>query len=44
MESDENSVYRLCQVIAPPLFEIVDYESVWAGGQIHDKFPKTKGS
>ena len=44
MESDEPSVYRLCQVTLPPFLEIVDYESKWAGGQIHDEFPKTKGS
>ena len=43
MESDKDSVYRLCFVTFPTLFEIVD-ESKWAAGQIHDEFPKVKGA
>ena len=44
MESDKNSVYRMCIITMPMVFEIVDYESAWAGGQIHDEFAKTKGA
>ena len=44
MESYEHPVYRLCLVTFPGLLEIVDYESKWAKGQIHNEFPKTKGS
>ena len=44
MESDEHLVYRLCLVTFPTLFEVVDYESAWAGGQIHNELPKFKGS
>ena len=43
MESDEYYLYRLCIITMPLIFEIVDYESAWAGGQIHDEIPKTKG-
>ena len=44
MESDEHSVYRICGTTYPLFLEIVDYESKWAGGQIRDEIPKTKGS
>ena len=44
MASNEYPVYRFCIVTFPLFLEIVDYESAWAGGQIHDEFPKTKGS
>ena len=44
MESNEYPVYRFCIVNAPLLFEIIDYDSAWAGGQIQNEFPKTKGA
>ena len=44
MESDQHPVYRLCVITIPIIFEIVDYESAWAGGQIRHEFPKIKGS
>lgn len=44
MESNEHPVYRFCTVTFPFFLEIVDYESKWAGGQIRDEFPKTKGA
>ena len=43
MESDKNSVSRLCLVTVRFILEIVDYESKWAKGQIRNEFPKTKG-
>ena len=43
MDSDEYPVYRLCGVIFPFFFEIEDYESAWAGGQIRDELPKIRG-
>ena len=43
MQSDENLVYRFCLVTLPLVFEFED-ESAWAGGQIHNKLPKIKGS
>ena len=44
MESDEYPVHRFCLVTFPAIFEIVDYESKWAGGQVHDEFPRIRGS
>ena len=44
MESSEELIYRFCVTTVPGVFEIVDYESKWAGGQIHDQFPKVRGS
>ena len=44
MESTEQLIYRFCVTPVSGVFEIVDYESKWAGGQIHDQFPKVKGS
>ena len=44
MESDEYPFYRFCVVPFPVLFEIVDYDSKWDGGQIRDEFPKIGGS
>ena len=44
MESDEYPVYRLCILTFPILFEIADYESKWAGGQIRKEFPKFQGA
>ena len=44
MESDEHPVYRFCMVPTPLVFEIEDYESKWAGGQIRNEFPKFTGS
>ena len=44
MASDEHPVYRFCIISFPFLLEIVDYQSAWAGGQIREEFPKTKGS
>ena len=44
MASDEHPVYRFCIITFPFLLEIVDYQSAWAGGQIRNEFPKTKGS
>ena len=43
MDSDEYPVYRLCGVPFPYFFEISDYESAWAGGQIRNELPKIKG-
>ena len=44
MESDEYPVYRICTIIIPLVFEIADYESKWAEGQIRSEFPKITGS
>ena len=44
MKSSEELIYRFCVTTIPGVFEIVDYESKWAGGQIHDQFPKIRGS
>ena len=44
MESHEHSVYRFCIITFPFLLDIVDYESAWAGGQVRQEFPKTKGA
>ena len=44
MESNEGLLYRFCVITVPRVFEIVDYESAWAGGQVHDELPKIKGS
>ena len=44
MDSGEHPVFRVCTVTVPAVFEIADYESKWAGGQIRDEFPKFTGS
>ena len=44
MESDEHPVYRLCTITLLTVFEVADYESKWAKGQIRDEIPKMKGS
>ena len=44
MESNDHPVHRFCMVTFPLFLEIVDYESKWAGGQIRDEFPRTKGA
>ena len=44
MNSDEPPVYRICLTTVPTLFEISDYESAWAEGQIRDELPEFKGS
>ena len=43
MESDGRFVYRICAIIVPLTFEVADYESKWATGQIHEEFPRIKG-
>ena len=43
MELDGYSVYRICAVTMPFLFEVADYESKWASGKIHDEFPRLEG-
>ena len=44
MESNEHPAYRCCIITAPWLFEVVDYDSKWAGRQIRNEFPKIGGS
>ena len=43
MESDGRFVYRICAIIVPFTFEVADYESKWASGQIHEEFPQIEG-
>ena len=44
MESVEKPFYRICTTNIPAVFQIDEYESKWAGGQIHDEIPKITGT
>ena len=44
MKSDEHPVYRFCVVTTPLVFEIENYDSKWAEGQIRNEIPKITGS
>ena len=40
MASDEGAFYRICATAGPGVYEIVDYDTQWAGGKFHDEYPK----